>query len=231
MIDSPWIMFVLLPLIAYVVGSTPFGVIIARAKGIDLRKSGSGNVGATNVGRALGRRWGYLCFGLDTAKGLLPVVAAGWLLGMLGPRAEHDVARQLAWLLVGCGAILGHVFAFWLRFHGGKGVATALGVVVGVFPYFTYAGLTAFALWIVVTLISRYVSLGSITAAGGFVPLVLLYGWLLGWPVGELWPLLIFAVAMVSLIIIRHRTNIVRLANGTENKISLQELPRRHRGH
>ena len=213
MIDNPFLLFFLLPAAAYMLGSTPVGFLVARAKGIDIRKHGSGNVGATNVGRVLGRRWGILCFVLDVLKGALPVVLTGLLLrqdGVPSPTAQG------AWLLVGLGAILGHVFSFWLRFRGGKGVATSLGVVLGIWPYFTWPGLIAFGLWIVLVLIWRYVSLGSIAAATAFVPLVIVLN--LGiWR--QLWPLLAFAAAMALLIVIRHRTNIRRLLSGTESKI------------
>ncbi|HOD81507.1 MAG: Glycerol-3-phosphate acyltransferase [Planctomycetes bacterium ADurb.Bin126] len=209
---------------AYLVGSVPFGTIIARAHGVDLRRAGSGNVGATNVGRVLGRKWGYLCFFLDVAKGLLPVLVAGWLLRGLAARQGEGfptAMHQAAWLSAALGAVLGHVFCPWLKFRGGKGVATALGVVLGVWPFFTYAGLAAFALWIVVTLVSRYVSLGSVVAAVAFIPLFLgVNGLMIGWrrTLG-LWPLLIFATAIMLLIVVRHRGNIQRLLAGTENKI------------
>jgi len=208
-----WFMLIVSPLIAYVIGSTPFGVLIARTRGVDLRKVGSGNVGATNVARALGRRWGYLCFLLDMLKGLVPTLV---VVALTGPTlGEPDYYTQGLWLAAGCGTILGHVFSFWLRFRGGKGVATALGVVVGIYPYFTWAGLIALGVWIAVTLASRYVSLGSIVAAVVFVPAFLA----LNWPPGPMLPLLVFAAAMVVLILVRHRTNIRRLLAGTENKI------------
>jgi len=212
--DHPLILFVAMPLAAYVVGATPFGVILAAAWGVDLRKVGSGNVGATNVARALGRRWGILCFVLDVAKGLAPVLVVRMVLVRLPgfPTAAH----QLSWLLVGGGAICGHVFSFYLQFRGGKGVATALGVVLGVWPYLTWPGLTAFGVWIVVTAASRYVSLGSVVAALSFVPLFVVYNFRL---IGQLWPLGVFALLMVGLILVRHRTNIRWLLAGTENKI------------
>ena len=215
MIANAYIRWGLLPLAAYVVGSTPFGVLLARARGVDLRKVGSGNVGATNCGRALGRRWGILCFVLDVAKGLLPVLAAGWL--VCPARGAPSAGQQACWLLTGCGAIAGHVFSFYLGFRGGKGVATALGVVLGIWPYFTFAGLIALGVWVAVTLTSRYVSLGSIVAAGVFLPAFAALQWR---HLARLWPMGAFAGLMVVLILVRHRGNIARLVAGTENKIS-----------
>jgi len=215
MIPEPILRYVVLPLAAYVIGATPVGVILARAHGVDLRRVGSGNVGATNVARVLGRGWGYLCFALDVLKGLLPVAAA---VALVRPAAGQvpSPAQQAAWLGVGLGAVLGHVFSFYLGFRGGKGVATALGVVLGIYPYFTGAGLVALGLWVAVTLISRYVSLGSIVAAVGFVPLFAAFN---RRTVGQLWPLLAFGAAVAALILVRHRSNIRRLLTGTENKI------------
>lgn len=222
MTEHPAILFVALPLAAYAVGSTPFGVIISRARGMDIRAHGSGNVGATNVGRVLGRKWGLLCFALDVLKGLLPVLIVGMLLrGLEGfPTEKH----QAVWLGVGVGCILGHVFSFYLRFRGGKGVATSLGVVLGIFPYFTWAGLAAFALWVLVAGVTRYVSVASITAAAAFWPLFTCINWLaLGMSPGRLWPLGAFGAAMALLIIYRHRGNISRLLAGTENKIGSKD--------
>jgi glycerol-3-phosphate acyltransferase PlsY len=208
---------------SYLLGSIPFGYLIGRIRGVDIRKSGSGNIGATNVGRVLGKKWGYACFLLDVAKGMAPVLVWGSMCRHGGILSHSFVGAdegatvfQVVWLLVACAAIMGHVFNIWLGFKGGKGVATALGVVLGVFPYFTYAGLAAFGIWIVVTLATRYVSVGSIVAAAAFVPLFAVFN--MG-HVRELAPLGIFAGAMACLIIIKHRGNIKRLLNGTENKI------------
>ena len=219
MTDDPYILLAAFPVAGYVIGSTPFGVIIARAKGVNLRSVGSGNVGATNVGRTVGKTWGYICFLLDVAKGLVPVLLAGALLrGRPGfPTALH----QAAWLGAGCGVILGHVFSFWLKFRGGKGVASSLGVVLGVWPYLALPGLAALGVWIVVTLVARYVSLGSIAAAAAFLPLFVAFN---RGRVRSLLPLLVFAAAMVVLIIARHRGNIRRLLGGTENKIGANKL-------
>ncbi len=213
MIENPIILLLVFPLVGYVVGSTPFGVIIARSRGVDLRKVGSGNVGATNVARALGKRWGYFCFVLDVLKGFVPAMLAGMLVNTGGMPTEM---QQAGWLAAGLGAILGHVFSFYLRFHGGKGVSTALGVVLGIFPYFTWPGLVCLAIWVVTTLISRYVSFGSVVAALAFLPLFVGFN---RENTQRLLPLLAFAAVVVLLILVRHRTNIRRLLAGTENKI------------
>lgn len=220
MIDHPLILLVAFPLAAYVIGSTPFGVIIARSLGKDLRKAGSGNVGATNCGRVCGRAWGGVCFVLDVGKGLLPVV----IVGLLVRRASGppELWKQAAWLLVGCGAVAGHVFSFYLRFRGGKGVATSLGVVLGIWPYFTLAGLIALGIWVAVTLTTRYVSLGSLAAAAAFLPLLAV----LNWPPTDLWPMGAFAAGIVVLIFVRHRGNMARLLAGTENRIARKHAPK-----
>ena len=214
MIDSPWILLVVFPLTAYAISSTPFGVILARAHKVDLRKRGSRNVGATNVGRVLGRRWGLLCFFLDVAKGLGPVLVATLLTKQ--PADPPAAMQQASLLAVAFGAIAGHVFSFYLRFHGGKGVATSLGVVLGIYPYFTWAALAALGVWVAVTLTTRYVSLGSITAAGAFIAFFAVFNLS---SLGRLWPLGAFAAAMAALIVLRHGGNIRRLLAGTENKI------------
>lgn len=213
---NPWLLFAVFPLAAYVVGSTPFAWLIGRSKGVDLRSAGSGNLGATNVGRVIGKKWGYLCFLLDVAKGFAPVFVTGFLVRRGGP---VGLAEQTGWLLTALAAVMGHVLSFWTRFRGGKGVATALGVVLGFWPYFTLPGLAVFALWIVVTLVWRYVSVGSIVAAAAF-PLCFLAGErLAGRSIAQTWLLLAFAVAMSALVIFRHRSNIRRLLAGQENKI------------
>jgi len=218
MTDHPLILLGALPAAAYLIGSIPFGVLIARAHGVDLRARGSGNVGATNVGRVLGGRWGYLCFALDVAKGLGPVLAAGlWLRDPSG--ADPSAYHQAAWLAVAFGAIAGHVFSLLLRFRGGKGVATSLGVLLGFWPYFTFPGLAALGVWAAVVLTWRYVSLASIAAAAAFPVLFVGACLLAGRSLADLWPLLAFAAAMAALVIVRHRSNIRRLMNGTENRI------------
>ena len=131
---------------AYLVGAIPFGVILARLHGVDLRNVGSGNIGATNVGRALGRKWGVVCFVLDMLKGLVPMLAAMVML------PQEKGAKELwIWLATGGAAIIGHVFPVYLGFRGGKGVATSLGVVMGLWPYYTISGIVAAISWSLAT--------------------------------------------------------------------------------
>jgi glycerol-3-phosphate acyltransferase PlsY len=208
--------FIILTIVAYLLGAIPFGLLIARTQGVDLRKVGSGNIGATNVMRTLGKKLGYTCFALDVAKGLIPMLLA---IGLTGD--QLTITQLSLWLAVGCAAVLGHVFPVYLGFKGGKGVATSLGVVLGLWPYYTICGLITFAAWIIIFLISRYVSLASILAAIIF-PLALTILTLLipGWQFAQLWPLYIVAILMPLLVIARHAENIKRLLEGSENKIT-----------
>jgi acyl phosphate:glycerol-3-phosphate acyltransferase len=200
---------------AYLLGAIPFGMLIAAAHRIDLRKVGSGNIGATNLARALGRRWAYVCFVLDLAKGLLPTLAAGLWLGENG--TTRGLVVQLA---VGCMAILGHIFPIYLGFKGGKGVATSFGVALGLWPYYTICAAIVLLVWIIIVLIWRYVSLASLAAAfafpGVFAAAITIIP---AWRFGDLWPLLIVALIIPVMVFVRHRDNIVRLLAGTESKV------------
>ena len=151
---------------AYVIGSIPFGVLLARTRGIDIRKHGSGNVGATNVGRVLGRRLGLACFVLDVGKGAIPVLVAGWHFQLLGRDTIATPATDSWWWLgVAFAALAGHMASVFLGFRGGKGVATAFGGLVAMWPTLGLAALAAFAAWIMVVLPTRMVSLASMVAA------------------------------------------------------------------
>ncbi len=207
--------------VAYLVGAIPFAQIIARAHGKDLRTIGSGNIGATNLSRACGRRWGYACFALDVLKGLVPTAAARIVAGrLLEDVATTGPAFLALWLAVGVAAVLGHVFPVYLKFKGGKGVSTSFGVGLGLWPYFTVAALVALLVWLVCAAIWRYVSLASICAAVSF-PMTLAVAIAIGksWNLANLWPLLIAAIAIPLLVIVLHRKNIKRLRAGTESKI------------
>jgi len=213
--------FALAAAAAYLLGSIPFGLLIARAHGKDLRSIGSGNIGATNVSRALGRKWAYFCFFLDVLKGLIPTLAVTFL---ARPESTESYAQRIImlclWLAVGCAAVIGHIFPLYLRFKGGKGVATSFGVALGIWPYYTTCTPFAIATWIVVVLVWRYVSLASIVASAAF-PITLASAIALrpGWHSADLWPLLVVAAAIPLMVAIRHRQNITRLIAGTESKI------------
>jgi glycerol-3-phosphate acyltransferase PlsY len=213
-------------LVAYLVGAVPFAHILARAHGKDVRTIGSGNIGATNLARALGRTWGYVCFVLDVLKGLVPMLVT---LKILKPifleRGGTEMQFLWLWLAVGCAAVLGHVFPVYLGFKGGKGVSTSLGVGLGLWPYYTCCAALAFGVWVVVVLIWRYVSLASIVAAVSF-PLIFLAAIRLlpGWELSALWPLLVVATIIPVMVIVLHRGNITRLLAGTEDRV-LQSNP------
>jgi len=218
--NAPGWIFIL-AMVCYLIGAIPFGLLIARAHGVDIRKVGSGNIGATNVGRTLGRKWGILAFLLDVLKGLIPTLWVGRVIfERIDTWSWSVTAGNVAWLACGICCILGHNFPIYLRFKGGKGVATSLGVVLGVYPYLTYAGLLAFAVWIVVTLTSRYVSLGSICAAIALPILLVGLSAARGSDVLKAnLPLVGFALLAAGLVLYRHRGNFARLRAGTESRI------------
>ena len=196
----------LILLAAYVVGATPFGYMVAKWKGIDIRQHGSGNIGATNVIRVMGKKIGLPVFAMDVLKGLLPVIAAKMWAG----RAGFDPAWPM--ILAALGSVLGHNFTFWLGFKGGKGIATSAGAMLAVLPV---ALGVAVLLWIVLFYATRYVAVASI-AAGISLPVTVLSQRLLtGAPA---WPLFGFAAIIGFLAVWRHRSNIKRLRDGTENR-------------
>lgn len=204
---------------AYLLGSIPFGMLVARSKGIDIRKHGSGNVGATNIGRVLGKKWGVLVFLLDAGKGAVSTLAAGGLTaGVVVADADY-LTRDLIWLGAALACVIGNMFSVFLRFKGGKGVATSLGALLGVYPYLTLPAVAAFFLWAIVVKMSGYISLGSILAAS-FLPIAFItIAAAKNWPLAHHYPLLTLLVVLAALVIYRHRTNIARLLNGTENRI------------
>ena len=207
--------FIILIIGSYLLGSIPFALVIAKAHGKDLRSIGSGNIGATNLSRALGRKWAYFCFVLDVLKGLLPMLVAIRLVS-----SHLGIAELFLWLAVGCAAILGHIFPIYIKFKGGKGVATSLGVALGLWPYYTICASFAFVVWTAVVLLSRYVSLASIAASVVFpVALILAIVLTPGWNFANLWPLLTAAIAIPLMVIMRHRENIKRIIAGTESKV------------
>lgn len=210
------ILLLLIPL-SYVAGSIPFGLIVGKAKGIDPRTSGSGNIGATNVGRLLGMKYFALVFILDMLKGMLPMLAASYILAGQ-PRTATD---NLLHLLIGFAAIAGHMFSMFIRFTGGKGVATSAGVALGLYPFFTWPALVALAFWAAIYAATRYVSLASVIAAFIFPIALVVIALARGWDIfGASAPLLAFAMLVCVLIAWRHRSNIARLRSGTEHRFT-----------
>lgn len=208
--------------IAFLCGSIPSGLLIARAKGVDIRRSGSGNIGATNVGRVMGKRYFFLCFACDFLKSCAPVLAAGRALQVLG---SFDVPAPSAWLWLGTmvAAVLGNVFNPWLGFKGGKGVATSIGALTGVFPPLAVAGAASFAVWITTLRFSRYISVSSI-AAGLALPVAAFMASFVAWrianiPMSRGVPFVVVAVFLALMVVFTHRANIVRLRAGKEPRV------------
>jgi glycerol-3-phosphate acyltransferase PlsY len=199
-------LFLLIGALAYLLGSIPFGLIIVRLfRNEDIREKGSGNIGATNVIRSGGKGLGALTFLLDAAKGFIAVSAAYMIASRL--HVGQSDAQNLAATTALC-AILGHIYTVWLRFKGGKGVATGFGVFLAISPV---SALISFAVFVLIFAISRFVSLASILAAITFAVIALLRGH------GKLTPfLLAVCVVIPVIVIVKHHANIRRLLAGTE---------------
>lgn len=206
--------------IAYVLGSIPFSLLLGKLKGIDVRKVGSGNVGAMNLGRLLGRKWFIAAFILDMLKGLLPTIFAGWLLSeWAGVGGRFESMRSLCWLLSGMCAVLGHNYPLFLGFRGGKGVSTSFGVALGVYPALTLPAVFSFLVWVLGLALTRMSSVGSLCGAILFPVFYLLLAWRHGGPLMDRWPFLMFAFLVAGLVVGRHRANITRILAGTETKV------------
>jgi glycerol-3-phosphate acyltransferase PlsY len=200
------------PLLFYLLGSIPTGYLLGRARGIDIRQFGSGNIGATNVWRVMGRKWGLVAFACDFLKGFLPL----FLLARLA--FPQPTVWAVALLLVVCGlaAILGHNYTPWLGFKGGKGVATSAGVVAALLPW---SLLAVFTLWLVVTALTRIVSIASLLAA---IALPFATAWF--YPGQGVY--LGLAVLAGGLVVWTHRSNIRRLLAGTEPRLGTPAGPK-----
>ncbi len=215
----PWLvernLFILIAL-SYVAGSIPFGLLVGWTRGIDVRKVGSGNIGASNVGRLLGKKYFFLVMFLDLLKSLIPMLAAS----VLTKDAAATPLLYGLWLGVGFAAIIGHMFSLFLKFAGGKGVATSTGVLLGLWPYYTLPGLVTIAVFIVLFFATRYISVGSLGSAVTFPIAYISFAFIKRWdPFGVQWPLLAFALVISGLVIVKHRGNIARLRAGTENRM------------
>jgi acyl phosphate:glycerol-3-phosphate acyltransferase len=204
--------YVLTVLIAYLLGSIPTGFLVAKARGIDIRTVGSGNIGATNVFRILGKPAGLIVLLADALKGWLAVFVVARLASAWFYPDAGSVAREWFSLCAGIAAILGHNYTCWLQFKGGKGIATSAGVLVALVPV---PLLIILAVWIIVFALSRYVSLASISAAFALPFAALVFG--------ESRTIIVVTAALAGLAIYKHKANIKRLLNGTENRIGLKK--------
>ena len=206
-----WLLAISISIIAYLLGSLPAGYLAGKIKGIDVREHGSGNIGATNVLRVLGKPWGLFVFFADAFKGFAAVRVA------LALVRQNDVAAsytEFMAILAAIACVIGHSFPIWLRFQGGKGVATSAGAILGIMPL---AALAILLVWASVFALTRYVSVASMVAAVALPVAVTL---LIKLKMTEGFVLLYFSIAMAALVVWRHRSNIVRLMNGTEPRFT-----------
>jgi acyl phosphate:glycerol-3-phosphate acyltransferase len=203
--------YILTVLIAYLLGSIPTGFLVAKARGVDIRTVGSGNIGATNVFRILGKPAGVFVLLADAAKGWVAVfVVAKLISGWFFPDAG-STSREWFAICAGVAAILGHNYTCWLYFKGGKGIATSAGVLTALVPE---PLLIILSVWIIIFALTRYVSLASISAAFT-LPFA-------AWAVGDSRTIILVTAALTALAIYKHKANIKRLIDGTENRITLK---------
>ena len=224
----------LLIALGFLLGSIPFGLLLGKLKGVDIRDHGSGNIGSTNVFRTLGKKSGITCLILDLLKGFAPVLLAinlariedtSFLFSIEFLKslteavpASQQFQVQSIHVLTALAAILGHNYSPWIGFKGGKGIATSGGALLALMPA---AVILLILIFIIVARITKYISVGSI-ATGVALPLLTLYGsWYHGKIADGTWnkPLFIFSIVAGALAIWKHRSNIKRLRTGTENKI------------
>lgn len=201
------LVFAAVALVSYLLGSIPAGYIAGRVAGIDIRHAGSGNIGATNVTRVLGKRYGYPVFIVDFLKGLMAVSMSIFI----EKRAQPVSApTELFGTVAAISCVIGHAFPVWLSFKGGKGVATSMGALFGLMPFMALIGI---AVWVITFEVTRYVSVASMTAAVA-VPISILILMPLKQTGGAV--LLYFSICLAALVIFRHRSNLSRLVRGTE---------------
>lgn len=206
-----WSLALTCGVVGYLLGSFPPGYFAGRLAGVDVRAVGSGNIGATNVLRVLGRRWGYPVFLIDAFKGFAAVRLAFFFVPHwpeATPYAEYFA------ILAAIMSVVGHSFPVWLRFKGGKGVATSAGALIGLMPL---AVPLVFLVWVIVFETTRYVSLASIIAA---IALPIIVSVLARWKFVDTWALIYFSIMIMLLVIWRHRSNCSRLLNGTEQRFT-----------
>jgi glycerol-3-phosphate acyltransferase PlsY len=206
-----WFLAIVCCVAGYLLGSFPAGYFAGRLAGVDVRTLGSGNIGATNVLRVLGKKWGLPVFAIDAFKGLAAVRAAFFFV-QYWPEAK-PYAEYFA-ILGAIMSVVGHSFPVWLRFKGGKGVATSAGAMIGLVPL---AVPPVFLVWLIVFQTTRYVSLASIIAAV-FLPIIV--GLLALWKLVDTRALIYVSILMMLLVLWRHRSNFSRLLKGTEQRFT-----------
>ena len=206
-----WLIVVAFSALGYLFGSFPAGYIAGRLAGVDVRSLGSGNIGATNVLRILGKRWGYAVFFVDAFKGFAAVRLTFFFVNHVP--AAQPYAEYFA-ILTAVMCIVGHTFPVWLRFKGGKGVATSAGALFGLMPL---AVPFIVLIWVIVFEATRYVSVASIVAS---ISLPIVVGLFLRWKFLEGTALFYFSIMIALLVLWRHRSNFSRLLNGTEQRFS-----------
>jgi glycerol-3-phosphate acyltransferase PlsY len=206
-----WYLALAVCFVGYLFGSFPAGYFAGRIAGVDVRSVGSGNIGATNVLRVLGKGWGYAVFFVDAFKGFAAVRVALFLADHVAFARPHAVYFAI---LAAVMCVVGHTCPVWLGFKGGKGVATSAGVVFGLMPL---AAVTIFLVWVIVFEITRYVSLASLIAATALPVTVAL---MIRWKMIEGYGLLYFSTVLTILVLWRHRSNFSRLLKGTEQRFN-----------
>ena len=201
------VLYFAIAVLSYLIGSIPAGYLVARCVGVDIRRAGSGNIGATNVLRVLGKPYGYGVFLFDFLKGVGAVRLSILMMNRLHPVQEHT---EFVGIAAGVLCVIGHVYPIWLGFKGGKGVATSIGVVFGLMPL---AALVVVIVWFVVFQTTKYVSVASVAAALA-LPFAAIF-------IGHLqktngMAFVYFSICLTVVIVWRHRSNLSRLMKGTE---------------
>ncbi|HRQ74795.1 MAG TPA: glycerol-3-phosphate 1-O-acyltransferase PlsY [Phycisphaerales bacterium] len=217
--------WIILIIVAYLAGSIPFGLVVGKLHGIDIREHGSKNIGATNVGRVLGRKSGMVCFLLDVLKGAVPVIIAGVWMGTLNvPARELTQSTMWMWMLVAMATVIGHMYSIFIGFKGGKGVATGFGALAGMWLLLTIPAFVGIVIWATAVRLTKYVSVASILA-GLAIPVC--YAMTIigsefagaGARLLHASPPLIVTSLLALLIIYKHRANIARLRRGEEPRV------------
>ena len=216
--EFPYLICAALVLASYIVGSLPFGFWISKSLGVDIRNQGSGNIGATNVLRTLGRKVGITVLMLDISKGFLPVLIGSIIIFNQLPDSMLDIEEieGTIYVLLAIGAILGHNYTFWLGFKGGKGIATSAGAIM---PFLPEVLIGSLFVWILFFFLSRYVAIASIAAAFSIPILTISLDHNYLFPnINSSWPVISFGIIASIMAIWRHRSNIQRLIKGEEDQ-------------